>query len=46
MEPVQADDAEAAFTPRLLVPARHAQDAVFERWGDPVVDGLAWNGLN
>jgi hypothetical protein len=26
-----------------VLTARHALEAVFERWADPVVDVLAWN---
>jgi len=34
---------EATLTPRSMLTARHAQDAVFEGWGDRVLDVLAWN---
>ena len=34
---------QAAVAPRAVLTARHAQEAVFERWVDPVVDVLAWN---
>jgi hypothetical protein len=41
METGQPARPEATFAPTPIVTAWHAQDAVFERWGDPVVDGLA-----
>jgi hypothetical protein len=31
----------APLSPRPLLTVRHAQDAIFERWSDPVVDMLA-----
>jgi hypothetical protein len=34
---------EATFTARPILATRHAQDAVFERWGDTVLDVLAMN---
>jgi len=39
----RADHLEATLTPRLLFTARHAQDVVFERWSDGVLDVLAWS---
>jgi FG-GAP-like repeat len=39
-QPVQA---EAAFIPRPMLTIRHARDAVFERWGDSVLDETAWD---
>jgi hypothetical protein len=34
---------QATVAPRSVSMARHAQDAVFERWSDPVLDVPAWN---
>jgi hypothetical protein len=34
---------QAAVAPRAVLTARHAQDAVFERWADTVLDLLAWS---
>ena len=47
-ETLQADAAKPIYTPRLRVTARHAQDALFERWGAALVDGrpgkeLGWD---
>jgi hypothetical protein len=39
-QPVQP---QAAVAPRAVLTTRHAHETVFERWGDPVVDVLAWN---
>ena len=37
---------EATLTPRPHFAARHAQDAVFERWSDRVLNVLAWDVLS
>jgi len=44
-ETVQLGDPEAGLTPRPMLTARHAQDAVFERWGYAIVDALAMDLL-
>jgi hypothetical protein len=39
----QTIQAEVTFLPRSMLTIRPAQDAVFERWGDSVLDEVAWN---
>jgi hypothetical protein len=39
----QSDQHEATFTPRPRVTTQHAQDAVFERWGNVALGVLARN---
>jgi hypothetical protein len=43
METGQSANLEAIFSPRSMVTARHAQDTVFQGWGDGLLDNLAWN---
>jgi len=40
----QAAGGQATIASRQTPMVRHAQDAVFERWNDGVLDVLAWNG--
>src|SRR5207237_10180112 len=41
----QAARPEATLTPRPIFTARHAQDALFERWDDKILGVPAWNFL-
>jgi hypothetical protein len=41
----QPAEHETTSIPRPISVARHAQDAVFEEWGNPAAEGLAVNGM-